>query len=108
MCQIAEEIRHMIDAYTKPVPSVLEIPSKDMPYDASKDTVLKRAQVGLWPAPRSRHSRLARVTLTTGRGSARGVPNCCRVSAENVHERVNKTRARHAVLFSFFFQRHGT
>lgn len=43
--QIAEEIRHLIDAYTKPVPSVLEIPSKDMPYDPSKDTILKRAQV---------------------------------------------------------------
>ena len=43
--QIAEEIRHLIDAYSKPVPSVLEIPSKDMPYDASKDSILKRAQV---------------------------------------------------------------
>jgi len=41
---VAEEIRHILDAYDKPVPSVLEIPSKDMPYDPSKDSILKKAQ----------------------------------------------------------------
>eukprot|EP00160_Parvularia_atlantis_P014780 Unigene3871_Nuclearia_a/m.11808 Unigene3871_Nuclearia_a/g.11808 ORF Unigene3871_Nuclearia_a/g.11808 Unigene3871_Nuclearia_a/m.11808 type:complete len:124 (-) Unigene3871_Nuclearia_a:85-456(-) len=41
---VAELIRHVIDAYSKPIPSVLEIPSKDTPYDASKDSILKRAQ----------------------------------------------------------------
>ena len=43
--QIAEEIRHILDNYDKAVPSVLEIPSKDFPYDSSKDSILKRAKV---------------------------------------------------------------
>ena len=38
-------IRHIIDQYTKAVPAVLEIPSKDHPYDASKDSILRRAKV---------------------------------------------------------------
>ncbi len=41
---VAESIRHLIDAHTKAVPAVLEIPSKDKPYDASKDSILKRAK----------------------------------------------------------------
>lgn len=41
----AELIRHVIDAHTSPVPAVLEIPSKDHPYDASKDSILRRARV---------------------------------------------------------------
>ena len=44
--QIAEMIRHVIDAHTDAIPSVLEIPSKDSPYDASKDSILRRARVG--------------------------------------------------------------
>lgn len=43
--QVAEMIRHVIDSHTQPVPSVLEIPSKDHPYDASKDSILRRAKV---------------------------------------------------------------
>lgn len=47
---IAELIRHVIDAHVVPVPSVLEIPSKDHPYDASKDSILRRAKVCFcWP-----------------------------------------------------------
>lgn len=42
---VAEMIRHVIDAHTSPVPAVLEIPSKDHPYDASKDSILRRAKV---------------------------------------------------------------
>lgn len=38
-------IRHVIDSHTQPIPSVLEIPSKDHPYDASKDSILRRARV---------------------------------------------------------------
>lgn len=38
-------IRHVIDAHTSPTPAVLEIPSKDHPYDASKDSILRRAKV---------------------------------------------------------------
>ena len=29
-------IRYSVNAYTKPVPAILEIPSKDAPYDPSK------------------------------------------------------------------------
>lgn len=41
---IAEMIRYVIDAHTKPVPAVLEIPSKDHPYDPNKDSILRRAK----------------------------------------------------------------
>ncbi|CAD7015244.1 unnamed protein product [Ceratitis capitata] len=46
----AELIRHVIDAHTSPVPAVLEIPSKDHPYDASKDSILRRARVSFLKA----------------------------------------------------------
>uniref|UniRef100_A0A146LZ01 V-type proton ATPase subunit F n=1 Tax=Lygus hesperus TaxID=30085 RepID=A0A146LZ01_LYGHE len=42
---VAELIRHCIDAHTSPIPAILEIPSKDHPYDASKDSILRRAKV---------------------------------------------------------------
>lgn len=38
-------IRHVIEGHTQPIPAVLEIPSKDHPYDASKDSILRRAKV---------------------------------------------------------------
>jgi V-type H+-transporting ATPase subunit F len=38
-------IRHVIDNHNEPSPAVLEIPSKDHPYDASKDSILRRAKV---------------------------------------------------------------
>ena len=38
-------IRHLIDAHTEAIPSILEIPGKDNPYDASKDSILRRAKV---------------------------------------------------------------
>lgn len=41
---VAEMIRYLIDAHTDPIPAILEIPSKDKPYDASKDSILKRAK----------------------------------------------------------------
>jgi len=41
---IAERIRHRIDSYTQAFPSVLEIPSKDHPYDPEKDSVLRRVR----------------------------------------------------------------
>ena len=41
---IAEQIRHLIDAHTSPIPAVLEIPSKDQPYDPNKDSILRRAK----------------------------------------------------------------
>lgn len=42
--QIAERIRHSVDTFTDPFPAVLEIPSKDHPYDPEKDSVLKRVR----------------------------------------------------------------
>lgn len=41
---VADRIRHRIDAYTAAFPAVLEIPSKDHPYDPEKDSVLRRVR----------------------------------------------------------------
>ncbi|KAF1976371.1 vacuolar ATP synthase [Bimuria novae-zelandiae CBS 107.79] len=41
---IAERIRHRVETYTAAFPSLLEIPSKDHPYDPDKDSVLKRVR----------------------------------------------------------------
>nr|CDS30272.1 hypothetical transcript [Hymenolepis microstoma] len=46
---VADMIRHLVDAHTSPMPAVLEIPSKDKPYDSGKDSVLNRAK-GLFSA----------------------------------------------------------
>jgi len=42
---VAERIRYKLDEFKSPFPSVLEIPSKDKPYDPSKDTILKRVKL---------------------------------------------------------------
>ncbi|KAI8319382.1 V-type ATPase [Martensiomyces pterosporus] len=42
---IADDIRGILDEYSAAFPTVLEIPSKDHPYDPSKDSVLKRVQL---------------------------------------------------------------
>ncbi|KAL1891923.1 H(+)-transporting V1 sector ATPase subunit F [Ceratocystis pirilliformis] len=41
---IAERIRHQVDSYTAAFPTILEIPSKDHPYDPEKDSVLRRVR----------------------------------------------------------------
>ncbi|KAJ3537461.1 hypothetical protein NMY22_g5585 [Coprinellus aureogranulatus] len=41
---IAEKIRPTVDKYNQAFPTLLEIPSKDHPYDPSKDSILKRVQ----------------------------------------------------------------
>lgn len=41
---IADVVRHIIDSHKEPIPSILEIPSKDAPYDPSKDSILRRAK----------------------------------------------------------------
>ncbi|KAI9144628.1 ATPase, V1 complex, subunit F [Paraphysoderma sedebokerense] len=41
---IAEDIRPLIDEHDQAFPALLEIPSKDHPYDPAKDSVLKRVQ----------------------------------------------------------------
>ncbi len=42
--QIAERIRHKVETYTEAFPALLEIPSKDHPYDPEKDSVLRRVR----------------------------------------------------------------
>jgi V-type H+-transporting ATPase subunit F len=44
LLQIAERIRHRVDTYTAAFPALLEIPSKDHPYDPEKDSVLRRVR----------------------------------------------------------------
>ncbi|KFG65867.1 putative vacuolar atp synthase subunit f [Toxoplasma gondii RUB] len=39
---VADDIRYMVDLHTKIIPTILEIPSKDKPYDPSKDSVMQR------------------------------------------------------------------
>jgi len=41
---VAEQIRHKVDTFTDAFPAVLEIPSKDHPYDPEKDSVLRRVR----------------------------------------------------------------
>ncbi|KAK9508583.1 hypothetical protein O3M35_006112 [Rhynocoris fuscipes] len=41
---IADLIRPVISTHTAPVPAVLEIPSKDHPYDVNSDFILQRAK----------------------------------------------------------------
>ncbi|WPG99653.1 putative ATPase, V1 complex, subunit F [Acrodontium crateriforme] len=41
---IADRIRHRVDNYNEAFPSLLEIPSKDHPYDPEKDSVMKRVK----------------------------------------------------------------
>ncbi|CAN6610068.1 V-type proton ATPase subunit F [Trichomonascus vanleenenianus] len=41
---IADKIRFRIDTYTQAFPALLEIPSKDHPYDPEKDSILRRVR----------------------------------------------------------------
>lgn len=41
---IANMIRHVVSTYNKPVPALLEIPSKDSPYDPNQDSLLRRVK----------------------------------------------------------------
>lgn len=41
---IADRIRYRVDTYTAAFPALLEIPSKDHPYDPDKDSVLRRVR----------------------------------------------------------------
>jgi V-type H+-transporting ATPase subunit F len=42
--QVAERIRPLVDSFAEAFPAVLEIPSKDHPYDPEKDSVLRRVR----------------------------------------------------------------
>ena len=39
---VANDIRHLLKAYTKTIPTVLEMPSKDQPYDPQQDYIMQR------------------------------------------------------------------
>jgi len=39
---VANEIRFLLDEYNQLVPTILEIPSKDHPYDPSVDCIMQR------------------------------------------------------------------
>ncbi|KAJ9609559.1 H(+)-transporting V1 sector ATPase subunit F [Cladophialophora chaetospira] len=41
---VAEQIRDTVDKFQEAFPAVLEIPSKDHPYDPEKDSVLRRVR----------------------------------------------------------------
>lgn len=41
---VAEQIRSLIEDHHDPFPALLEIPSKDYPYDPEKDTLMKRVE----------------------------------------------------------------
>lgn len=45
--QVANDIRHLIRDYNKVVPTILEIPSKDQPYDPSQDFIMQRVNMVL-------------------------------------------------------------
>ncbi|KAG2428800.1 hypothetical protein HXX76_011500 [Chlamydomonas incerta] len=42
--QVAGQIRNVIEAHNRPIPAVLEIPSKDCPYDPNQDSLLTRVK----------------------------------------------------------------
>ncbi|XP_020244898.1 V-type proton ATPase subunit F-like isoform X2 [Asparagus officinalis] len=41
---VANMIRFLVDSYNKPIPAILEIPSKNHPYDPAHDSVLSRVK----------------------------------------------------------------
>ncbi|KMZ66397.1 V-type proton ATPase subunit F [Zostera marina] len=41
---VANMIRFYVDSYKKPIPAILEIPSKDHPYDPAQDSILSRVK----------------------------------------------------------------
>ncbi|CAM9599014.1 unnamed protein product [Laminaria digitata] len=47
---VANEIRHVLGTYSKTIPTVLEIPSKDVPYDPEQDYIMQRINMMLGAA----------------------------------------------------------
>ncbi|KAF5741854.1 V-type proton ATPase subunit F [Tripterygium wilfordii] len=41
---VANMIRFLVDSYNKSIPAILEIPSKDHPYDPTQDSILSRVK----------------------------------------------------------------
>jgi len=44
---VANDIRHLLKTYTKTIPTVLEMPSKDQPYDPQRDYIMQRVSAML-------------------------------------------------------------
>mmetsp|Transcript_8562 Transcript_8562/g.12783 ORF Transcript_8562/g.12783 Transcript_8562/m.12783 type:complete len:117 (+) Transcript_8562:105-455(+) len=44
---IANDIRHLLRDYNKTIPTILEIPSKDQPYDPEQDYIMQRVNLML-------------------------------------------------------------
>jgi V-type H+-transporting ATPase subunit F len=44
LIQVADNIRYLLDQYDQIVPAILEIPSKETPYDPNKDYILARVK----------------------------------------------------------------
>ena len=44
---VAAQIRHLLDDYSKTIPTVLEMPSKDAPYDPAQDYIMQRVSAML-------------------------------------------------------------
>jgi len=42
--KVADDIRYLINDYDKIIPTILEIPSKDHPYDPSKDNIMTKVK----------------------------------------------------------------
>eukprot|EP00918_Siedleckia_nematoides_P048387 GHVU01106029.1.p2 GENE.GHVU01106029.1~~GHVU01106029.1.p2 ORF type:complete len:125 (-),score=16.74 GHVU01106029.1:1359-1733(-) len=42
---VADTIRYLVDLHSDVVPTILEIPSKDHPYEATKDSVMQRVSL---------------------------------------------------------------
>jgi V-type H+-transporting ATPase subunit F len=45
--QVANDIRHVLKSYSATIPTVLEIPSKEHPYDPEQDTIMLRVNMFL-------------------------------------------------------------
>lgn len=53
ICQhIADQIRESIEKHTEIVPTILEIPSKNVPYQIEKDSLMQRALMQLYGSNR--------------------------------------------------------
>lgn len=48
---IAGDIRHILKDYNETIPTVLEIPSKEHPYDPEQDYIMQRVNMYLGAAP---------------------------------------------------------
>ena len=44
---VANDIRHVLKDYSETIPTVLEIPSKEHPYDAEQDYIMQRVNMFL-------------------------------------------------------------